>query len=102
MKELKSVAEEEKEGVLEIWEKESLQTLSLFIERMDHGDYLVWYIEADDIDQLIAARRNSTHPLHDLEDEIMAEVLESPENVGEFEPVFHGVNPDQPNPFVVE
>lgn len=100
MAELKEAVQADREGVLEIWNEESLRTLSIFIERTERSDYLVWYIEADDIDRLIEARRNSTHSLHDLEDEMMAEVLENPENVGEFEPVFHGVNPNRPNSFV--
>ncbi|WP_132058166.1 DUF6176 family protein [Halorussus amylolyticus] len=98
--EMTEEARADEDGVLEIWEGESLHTLSLFIERTDDADYLVWYIEADDIDQLIEFRQNSTHPLHDIEDEMMAAVLEGPESVTEYEPVFHGVNPNRPQEFV--
>lgn len=100
--ELAGEAEADEEGVLQIWEEESLHTLSLFVEYTENGDYLVWYIEADSIDQLIEARQVSTHLLHDLEDAMMAEVLEESENVGDFEPLFHGVNPNRPQQFIVQ
>lgn len=89
-------------GVREIWSSESLHTISLFVEHAADGDYLVWYLEADSMDRLVEARRASTHPLHDLEDAMMEEVLEDPTETGEFEPLIHGVSPDRPSEFTVE
>jgi len=88
--------------IRDIWEKESLHTLSLFVEHAVDGDYLVWYVEAEDRDQLIEARLSSTSPLHDIEDELMAAVLEDPEEVGNVEPLFHAVSPERPQTFLVE
>lgn len=90
------------ETAKDIWSAESLQTIALFVEHAEDGDYLVWFLEADSMEQLIQARQASTHPLHDVEDEMMAEVLEDPEEMGEFEPLFHGVSPERPSDFVVE
>ncbi|KZN25988.1 hypothetical protein A4G99_23765 [Haladaptatus sp. R4] len=94
-----SEAMEDVEGVLEIWNAETLQTLSLFIEHGDNTDYLVWYIEAEDMEALIEARETSTHRLHDIEDELMEATLESAESVNHFEPLVHGVNPNRSREF---
>ncbi|WP_440989527.1 DUF6176 family protein [Haloarchaeobius baliensis] len=91
-----------REAAHDIWSAESLHTISLFIEHGEDGDYFVWFLEAESMEQLIKARRDSTHPLHAVEDEMMAEVLEDPEEAGNFEPLLHGVSPERPNEYVVE
>ncbi|WP_312912387.1 DUF6176 family protein [Natronosalvus caseinilyticus] len=93
--------EADSQGVRDIWSAESLHTISLFIEHASDGDYFVWYLEADSMDQLIDARRASTHPLHDVEDTMMEDVLEDPNESGDFEPLLHGVSPERPNDFAV-
>ncbi|KAB1193552.1 hypothetical protein GJR96_08875 [Haloferax sp. MBLA0076] len=100
--ELRTEAREDRDGVRAIWDEETLQTLSLFVEYGDEYDYLVWYIEAEDFEQLVEARAKSTHPLHELEDELMETLLEDPTEAGSFEPLFHGVNPDRSTEFVVQ
>lgn len=95
-------ADTDSQGVRDIWSAESLHTISLFIEHADDGDYFVWYLEADSMEQLINARRASTHPLHDVEDEMMADVLEDTEEAGDFEPLLHGVSPERPDEYSIE
>ncbi|ELZ68771.1 hypothetical protein C457_10936 [Haloferax prahovense DSM 18310] len=95
-------AEADSQGVREIWSEESLHTISLFIEHAEDGDYFVWYLEADSMEQLIDARGASTHPLHDVEDAMMEEVLENPNEGGDFEPLIHGVSHERPNNFEVQ
>lgn len=63
------------------------------------GDYPVWYLEPDSMEQLIEVRRASTHPLHDTEDAMMEDVLEDPEETGDLEPLLHGVNPERSTMF---
>ncbi|WP_458185799.1 DUF6176 family protein [Haladaptatus sp. NG-WS-4] len=99
--EMNSKAEADERGVRDIWAEESLHTISLFVEHAEDGDYFVWYLEADSMEQLIEARRASTHPLHDVEDEMMQKVLEDPSEVGEFEPLLHGVSPERSAAFDV-
>lgn len=99
--EMTDAADADGEGVRDIWAAESLHTISLFVEHAEDGDYLVWYLEADSMEQLIAARRASTHPLHDAEDAMMEEVLADPAETGEFEPLLHGVSPERPTTFDV-
>lgn len=100
--EMKAEAEADSQGVQDIWAAESLHTVSLFIEHADDGDYFVWYLEADSIEQLVEARQTSTHPLHDVEDAMMEEILEDPDEVGDFEPLLHGVSPERPDEFTVQ
>ncbi|WP_227357323.1 DUF6176 family protein [Haladaptatus salinisoli] len=99
IQEMNEEAEADTQGVRNIWADESLHTISLFIEHAQDGDYFVWYLEAGSMEQLIEARRASTHPLHDIEDAMMEEVLEDPEEVGDFEPLLHGVNSERPAAF---
>lgn len=99
--ELHSEAEADSQGVRDIWADETLHTISLFIEHAEDADYLVWYLEADSMEQLIAAREASTHPLHDVEDAMMDEVLVDPTETGTFEPLLHGVSSERPDTFAV-
>lgn len=99
---MKAEAEADSGGVQDIWSAESLHTISLFIEHAADGDYFVWYLEAESMEQLVEARRASTHPLHDVEDAMMEEILEDPEESGDFEPLLHGVSPERPAEFTVE
>jgi len=89
-------------SVRDIWAEESLQTISLFIEHGDDADYFVWYLEADSMAQLVEAREASTHPLHEVEDAMMEEVLVDPTEAGDFEPLLHGVSPERPDTFAVQ
>jgi hypothetical protein len=102
LNDLRAAAEGDPAGVQSIWEAETLRTLSLFIESTEQGDYLLWYIEADDMEQLIQARAESSHPIHDLEDELMAETLVSPEDVGDTEPLLHAIHPGRSTEYTVE
>ncbi|WP_256301901.1 DUF6176 family protein [Haloarchaeobius salinus] len=95
-----AVADEQ--GVKEIWGEESLHTISLFIEHAADANYFVWYLEADSMEQLIEAREASTHPLHEVEDAMMGEVLVDPTEAGEFEPLMHGVSADRPDQFSIQ
>lgn len=96
---MKTEAQADSHRVQEIWAEETLHTISLFIEHAEDGKYLVWYLEAESMEQLVTARRASTHPLHDIEDEMMETVLEEPAENGEFEPLLHGVSADRPDDF---
>lgn len=96
MDQLVDAAETDTDGVRQIWAEEDLYTISLFIEHTEDAAYLVWYLEAESMDQLIEARAVSSHPLHDIEDEMMEDVLENPGETGEIEPLVHGISPERP------
>ena len=99
---MQSEAEADEQGVEEIWAEESLHTVSLFIEHTADANYFVWYLEAESMAQLIEAREASTHPLHELEDAMMEDVLVDPTEVGEFEPLMHGVSERRPDTFTTQ
>jgi hypothetical protein len=99
MEEMLAAAEADSEGVRDIWEAETLHTISLFIEHTAEADYLVWYLEAESMEQLVEARAASEHHLHELEDELLAEVIVDPEETGGFEPLAHGVSPARSTAF---
>ena len=100
--ELYSQAESNVEGVADIWAEETLHTISLFIEHTEDANYLVWYLEAESMEQLIEAREDSTHPLHEVEDAMMEAVLVDSTEAGEFEPLMHGVSGDRSNTFATQ
>lgn len=100
--ELHGEAEADEHGVKEIWDEESLHTISLFIEHAADANYFVWYLEADSMEQLIEAREASTHPLHEVEDAMLDDVLVDPTKTGKFEPLMHGVSPDRPDVFSIQ
>ena len=100
--ELYAEAEVDENGVKEIWATETLQTISLFIEHTENANYFVWYLEADSMEQLIEAREASTHPLHDVEDQMMDDVLVDPTETGDFEPLLHGIRENRPNTFSIQ
>jgi hypothetical protein len=101
IREVTEAVKDDEQGVRDIWEAETLQTISLFIEHGEEANYLVWFLEADSIKQLIEARQSSTHPLHDVEDAMMDEVLIEPEETGDFEPLLHGTSADRPHSFEI-
>lgn len=98
---LLDAADDDAAGVKDIWAAETLQTISLFIEHGAEADYLVWYLEADSMTDLIEARQASEHPLHDVEDAMLADVLVDPTEMETFEPLLHGIGPDRPGTFTL-
>lgn len=98
---LLAAAEGDEAGVRDIWAAETLQTISLFIEHGTDADYLVWYLEADSMTDLIEVRQTSEHPLHDAEDAMLADVLVDPTEMETFEPLLHGIGPDRPHDFTL-
>ena len=85
-------------------EDEAIQTLknegvyaeSAFIERTDDGEYLVYYMEAEDMGHVFEAFSESSHEIDLEHQEVMSDVLETEENVGEYELLYHLVNPERP------
>ncbi|WP_459192176.1 DUF6176 family protein [Halosimplex sp. J119] len=74
---------------------EGMLTESAFLERTDDGPYLVYYMEAEDIDRVWDQYEDSNHDIDREHKRVMQEVLEDDRNVGEFEPLYHLTNPDR-------
>lgn len=74
---------------------EGVYTESAFLERTDDGPFLVTYVEAEDVDRAMTAFAESTHDIDATHREVLDDVLEDGETVGEFEPLYHVSNPDR-------
>lgn len=87
-----------------VLQTEGLYTESLFLKRTDDGDFVLWYMEADDINQFYDGFERafeSQHPLAIAAEKFIRTVFEEPEkaltgNEGNHELVIHGRNPERP------
>jgi hypothetical protein len=76
-------------------QNEGVYTESAFIESTADGDFLVYYMEAEDIEQVFSAFENSEHEIDREHAEVMRDVLEEGSNDSEFELLYHMVNPER-------
>ncbi|MFC4553020.1 MULTISPECIES: DUF6176 family protein [Halorussus] len=81
---------------LETLAQEGMHTESAFLEHTDDGTYLVYFMEADDMDAVYDAYQNSDHDIDHEHQSVMAETLADFENVGDYEPLYHLVNHERP------
>jgi hypothetical protein len=102
VEELAEETETHREGVIERWGEDGLHTLSLFVEHGADHDYLLWYFEVDSRERLLDGGPDAAKPLDDLGSELLADAQDETETVGEFEPLFHAVNPIRPKQFIVQ
>lgn len=86
-----------KEEAIQTLKNEGMHSETAFIEHTDDGDYLVYYMRADDIDEVFEAFRASSHEIDIEHKEVMRDVLESAENEGDYELLYHLANPDRPS-----
>ncbi len=56
---------------------ETVRVETAFLERAPEGDFLIYYLRADDIEQCNEAARTSTHPIDRYHREAMEAVTES-------------------------
>ena len=54
---------ERKDEALETLRDESVVIEAVFLDRTDHGDYLIAFMKAESFDQAKKAIENSTHPI---------------------------------------
>lgn len=75
---------------------EGMHLEAAFLERTDEGAFLVYFVKADDVDAVFAAFEESDHEIDHEHRDVLDEVLESPERVGDYEPRYWLRNPDRP------
>lgn len=75
---------------------EGMHSESAFIESTDDGDFLVYYMEAEDIEQVYSAFEESEHEIDREHAEVMRDVLEDGSSDSEFELLYHMENPERP------
>jgi hypothetical protein len=69
----------------ETHDHEGMLSEAAFLERTDDGVFLVYVMEAEDFEEAVAAFRDSPYDIDEEHKAVMDEVLESWENVGEYE-----------------
>ncbi|WP_435159451.1 DUF6176 family protein [Haladaptatus sp. DFWS20] len=96
LKEWSAEIKERNEEAIETLQNEGMHFESAFIERTDEGDFLVYHMKAEDIEEVYESFENSSHGIDREHEEVMRETLESAENVGEYELLYHLDNPNLP------
>ncbi|PSQ44145.1 hypothetical protein BRD14_01760 [Halobacteriales archaeon SW_5_68_122] len=87
------VSEREEEAI-ETLKSEGMHSETTFIEHTDEGDFLVYYMKADDMKQVSESFADSSHEIDEEHKRMMDNVLESGENVGDYELLYHLDNPE--------
>jgi hypothetical protein len=65
------------EEVMATLRDETVRIETAFLDSSEAGDFLVYYLRADDLDRCNEAARTSTHPIDAYHREAMAAVTES-------------------------
>lgn len=74
---------------------EGMYTESAFLERTDDGDYLYYYMEAENLPAALDAFESSDHDVDREHRETMADVVAEDPALDEFELLYHVTNPDR-------
>lgn len=81
------------EEARETHENEEMAAEAAFLEETEDGDFLIYYMEAEDIEHAAEAFNDSTHEIDAEHKAVMDNVLEDPTDVGDFELFYHLRNP---------
>ena len=87
---------EREEEAIETLKNEGMHSETAFIEHTDEGDFLLYYMKANDIEQVFESFENSSHEIDKEHKQVMNDVLESGENVSDYEVLYHLDNPELP------
>jgi hypothetical protein len=87
---------EREEEAIETLKSEGMHSETAFIEHTEEGDFLVYYMRADDMEQVFDSFNESSHEIDEEHKQVMDEVLESGENIGDYELLYHMDNPELP------
>ncbi|WP_396610794.1 DUF6176 family protein [Haloferax sp. S1W] len=92
-----SEVQEREDEVVETFQSEGMVTEAAFLEHADDGDYLVYFMEAKDLREVYESFDESAHDIDEEHKEVMDDVLEDSEElgVGNYELLYHMVNPDR-------
>jgi predicted RNase H-like HicB family nuclease len=88
---------EREDEVVKTFQSEGLETEAAFLEHADDGDYLVYFMEAEDLREVYGSFGDSEHDIDEEHKEVMENVLEDSEESGarNYELLYHMVNPDR-------
>jgi acyl-CoA reductase-like NAD-dependent aldehyde dehydrogenase len=84
-----------RDEALETLEHEGMISEAAFLERAEDGDYLVYFMEAADLDRAYEAFESSPYDVDREHREVLAEVLADDQPEETIEPLYHLVNPER-------
>jgi PHP family Zn ribbon phosphoesterase len=90
---MEEITEREAEAV-ETLKSEGMHSETAFIEQTEESDFLIYYMKADSIEQVYESFEDSSHDIDQEHKQVMSDVLESGENVGDYELLYHLENPE--------
>jgi len=92
-----SEVREREDEVVETFRSEGMLTETAFLERTDDGDYLVYFMEAQDFDDVYEAYDDSTHDIDEEHKKVLEEVLKDGDSPGveSYELLYHMTSPDR-------
>lgn len=96
LKEWMAEIRERDEEALETLKNEGMHSEAAFLEHTDDGDFLIYYMKADDWEQAVESFEQSSHEIDEEHKHVMDEVLESGENIGDYELLYQLNNPELP------
>ena len=79
----------------ETLENEGMVSEAAFLEQTEDGDFLVYYMEAEDLEHVSEAHEDSTYDIDEEHKAVMNDVLDDGANVDEFELLYHLRNPER-------
>lgn len=96
LREWMSEIQEREEEAVQTLQSEGMHSEAAFLEHTEDGDYLVYYMEAENLRQVYESFENSSHDIDEEHKQVMDEVLEDGEDIGNYDLLYHMVNPDRP------
>lgn len=87
----------EREGeAIETLENEGMHSEAAFIEYVNGEHFLIYYMKADDIDEVYESFENSSYDIDEQHKQVLDEVLEDEPPASEYELLYHLENPNRP------
>lgn len=83
-----------REEAIETLRHEGMVSEAAFVERTEEADFLVYYMEAENIEQVYEAFESSPYEIDHEHEEVMAEVLADDQSDQDIELLYHLVNPE--------
>jgi hypothetical protein len=96
LKEWMAEIQTREDEAIETLKHEGMHSEAAFLQRTEDGDFLVYYMEADDMDHVFEAYKQSDHEIDHEHREVLEDVLEDGSDVDNYELLYHLTNPDRP------
>jgi hypothetical protein len=88
--------ETRRDEAIETLQTEGVFTEAAFLESRDDGDYVSFYMEAEDLEEATNAFEQSSHELDRELKQLLQEVVAEQQPTENIEALYHLANPDRP------